>query len=163
MFRKCIYYLALLGISSFYIGRILPKKWFHSDWFPFRCFAIEKNGKIYEAIGIKRWKDRLPDMSKIFSRIMLPKKVPFDISQDKVMLLIQETCIAEFTHVLLSVLGIGCFFIWPGTGGMIVFLIWLFVGNLPYILIQRYNRPRLCKLAEQMTGEIAMAPLATLE
>lgn len=163
MFRKCIYYLALLGISSFYIGRILPKKWFHSDRFPFRCFAIEKNGKIYEAIGIKRWKDRLPDMSKIFSRIMLPKKIPFDISQDKVTLLIQETCVAEFIHFVLSVLGIGCFFIWPGPGGMIVFLIWLFVGNLPYILIQRYNRPRLCKLAERMTREVSMAPLTTLE
>ena len=60
--------------------------------------------------------------------------------------MIQETCVAELTHALLCLAGIAVFWIWPGPGGLILFLIDVFLGNLPFILIQRYNRPRLIRL-----------------
>ena len=37
-------------------------------------------------------------------------------------------------------------FIWPGVGGIVAALVYIFVGNLPFVIIQRYNRPRLQKL-----------------
>ncbi len=36
--------------------------------------------------------------------------------------------------------------IWPGAGGIIVTVIYILLGNLPFIIIQRYNRPRLQRL-----------------
>ena len=34
----------------------------------------------------------------------------------------------------------------PGTGGAVVTAIYILFGNLPFLIIQRYNRPRLQKL-----------------
>lgn len=59
--------------------------------------------------------------------------------------MIQETCVAELTHLLLCAAGILLFWIWPGAGGCIMFALDIVFGNLPFILIQRYNRPRLLR------------------
>ena len=37
--------------------------------------------------------------------------------------------------------------LWPGWCGAIVLAVWVLLANLPFILIQRYNRPRLMRLA----------------
>jgi glycosyl-4,4'-diaponeurosporenoate acyltransferase len=62
--------------------------------------------------------------------------------------MLQETCVAEWIHVLLGLLGFGCLWLWPGWGGMMAALVY-FVGNLPFVLVQRYNRPRLRRLLER--------------
>ena len=58
----------------------------------------------------------------------------------------QETCVAEAVHTASSLLGLLCLRLWPGWGGVIVWAVWFLLGNLPFILIQRYNRPRLLRL-----------------
>ena len=60
--------------------------------------------------------------------------------------MIEETCVAELTHGLLCIAGLVLLAIWPGTGGVILTVIYIVFGNLPFLLIQRYNRPRLQKL-----------------
>ena len=52
---------------------------------------------------------------------------------------------AECIHLLLPLAGLYCLRLWPGAGGVIVALLY-FLGNLPFVLIQRYNRPRLQRL-----------------
>ena len=37
--------------------------------------------------------------------------------------------------------------LWPGWGGAIVLAVWVLLANLPFMVIQRYNRPRLVRLA----------------
>ena len=44
--------IAALGISGGIIGELLPRRWFHWDCFPYKTCAWEKNGKIYEKMGI---------------------------------------------------------------------------------------------------------------
>lgn len=34
-----------------------------------------------------------------------------------------------------------------GRGGVIAVAVYILLGNIPYIIIQRYNRPRLMRLA----------------
>ena len=46
----------------------------------------------------------------------------------------------------LSLLGLDMLWIWPGAGGITVTVIYILLGNLPFIIIQRYNRPRLQRL-----------------
>ena len=72
-FFQCACYLAGLGVLSFVLGRLVPKTWFDYTRFPYRSFAFEKGGKIYEAIGIAKWQSRVPDMSRI-SRSSCPPR-----------------------------------------------------------------------------------------
>lgn len=139
---KCSIYLLFLGIAFFVIGLFLPRKWFHFDRFPYRTGKWEKGGKLYDNIHIKQWKNKMPDMSRICPA-MAPKRITTARAED-VELLIHETCVAELIHVLLIPAGLGCIGIWK-FGGTIFFLLWA-IGNVPFILIQRYNRPILCKL-----------------
>ena len=54
-FWICCGYYASIGLLFFIIGRILPKKWFDYNAFPYKAFDCEKDGKIYEKIAISKW------------------------------------------------------------------------------------------------------------
>ena len=47
-FLRCCVYYAALGAVSFFIGRLLPKEWFHADRFPYRCAPWE--AKLYRVL-----------------------------------------------------------------------------------------------------------------
>ena len=83
----------------------------------------------------------LPDMVK--------KELPGSgaVTADQAAALVQETCRAEVVHGASCLLGLACLWLWPGWGGVAVVLVWVLLANLPFILIQRYNRPRLARLA----------------
>ena len=121
--------------------------------FPYRSFAFEKGGKIYEAIGIAKWQSRVPDMSRIFPKLMPAKKIPARPDEQTLLVMIRETCAAEATHALLILAGLGLLAIWPGAGGIVLYLIYAIFGNLVFLIIQRYNRPRLVRLYERMCAK----------
>lgn len=148
-FLKCLAYLAGVGMASFLIGRILPKSWFQYERFPYRSFSFEKNGKIYEKIKIRKWKDVLPDMSRIFPKLIPSKRPASVMTAEQINDMIRETCVAEFIHTLLCVMGIGCIFLWDGTGGISLCVLYI-LGNIPFNLIQRYNRPKFIRVLDKM-------------
>ena len=67
-FWICCGYYGFIGLLFFIIGRILPKKWFDYNAFPYKAFDCEKDGKIYEKIAISKWQSKVPDMSRIFPK-----------------------------------------------------------------------------------------------
>lgn len=148
-FFKCVLYLAAVGFASFLIGRVLPKSSFYAGRFPFRPFRFEKNGSIYHALHIRTWKEGFPDMSVILPALIPSKKLPKVITTAQIEAMIQETCIAECIHALLCLVGFGCIFLWEGIGGWLMSLLYA-LGNLPYIIIQRYNRPKLVRLLKRL-------------
>ena len=117
----------------------------------FRCFKFEKNGVLYEKLNIRKWQARVPDMSRILPFLMPPKNLSGNYS-DRLPTMIRETCVAEITHIVVSILGLPCLAIWPGVGGIAVTAIFILQLNVPYILIQRYNRPRLIRLYRKLQG-----------
>lgn len=146
-FLYCIIYLAVMGLTVFIIGRIFPRKWIKENAFPFRSFSFEKNGKIYEKTGIRKWKPYWPDASVLLHRFFpkrYPKKRLDEADADKIPVLIKESCVAESTHVICGLLGFFCIRIWKRTGGVVVSVVW-FMINIPPIIIQRYTRPRLIR------------------
>lgn len=147
-FWMCCGYYAFIGLLFFIIGRILPKRWFDYNAFPYRAFAFEKGGRLYERIAIGKWQSKAPDMSRIFPGLM-PKKRMASTDPEALLLMIRETCIAELIHVLLSVFGLMGMYILPGIWGVFFYAAYFLLGNLPFILIQRYNRPRLVRLYEK--------------
>ena len=142
-FLHCALYLAITGIIAFLVGRIVPKSWFQEDRFPYRSYPVEQ--KLYRALRVKKWQSKVPDMSRIFPALMPAKKLTADTFANR-QGMIQETCVAERLHSLRSLTGLACLAIWPGAGGIILTLVYILLGNLPFIMIQRYNRPRLQKL-----------------
>lgn len=148
-FWKCVLYLAITGVIAFFVGRLLPKKWFRAETFPYRSFGFEKNGQIYDKLYIRQWHNKVPDMSKILPKIMPAKNLSGDY-QSRLPRMLQETCIAELIHTLLCVTGLYCLKLYPGIGGVIILILYITLFNLPFIVIQRYNRPRLQRLAKRL-------------
>lgn len=141
----CALYLSAIGVAFFLFGRILPKEIFAYDRFPFHLSRFERDGHIYDALQIRRWKDGFPDMSVLIPSLIPSKKLPPIFTAAQIESMIRETCVAEWIHELLCLFGFGCVFLWKGIGGWLVSVLYA-LGNLPYILIQRYNRPRLVNL-----------------
>ena len=143
-FLKCVGYLALIGVLAHFFGEALPRRLFDGARFPWRAARWERGGRIYDRLHIRRWKDKLPDMSR-FMPDMVRKEVPAHATPEQIDEQIKETCVAELTHAALSLCGFLCVYLWRGPGGVIISLLFA-VGNVPFILIQRYNRPRLLRL-----------------
>ena len=147
-FLKSVIYVLVLGIAAHYIGEALPRRWFHWDRFPFRSWEWERGGTVYEKIRIQDWKDHVPDLSRVM-KDMVPKRVGICPSSAEVWILIKETCVAEFIHFALCILAPGVYLFWRNGMGIFLTLVVIF-GNLPFLIIQRYNRPALIALAQRL-------------
>lgn len=144
-FLRCVLYLWTTGFLFFLIGRILPKAWFRYDQLPYRLLKLEKDGRVYRVLGVHKWKEKFPDMSAVLPKFMPSKKLPKTMNSAQVKRMVQETCIAELIHSLLCITGLVCVFLWKGIGGISIAVLYA-LANLPYCIIQRYNRPKLIKI-----------------
>lgn len=145
---RCVLYFALIGASGFILGRVLPKSMFSGDKAPFKLMGWERDGAVYNKLGIRRWKEKVPDMSTILPKLMPSKKMPRDATTAQLELMVEETCVAEWIHGLLAIAGFGCVLIWKGLWGWVISIIY-FLGNIPFIIIQRYNRPKLMRILKR--------------
>ncbi len=143
-----VIYFILIGQGCFFFGLLLPRERFDEKAFPYKAFVWEGKGKIYDTLHIKKWKRRVPDMSMVTDKIF-PKRLSSVISAEKLNRLVKESCVAEFIHYILSALGLGFYYIWKGKAGAVLTVLYI-LGNLPYIMIQRYNRPHFISLREKL-------------
>ena len=139
-----IKYIALWGILAHILGEALPRRWFHWDRFPYRCVSWERDGHFYESLGIRKWKDRLPDKSK-YTKSTFTKQMKGHEGEDSLVRFLQETCVAELVHWALTLLAVPLYFYVPTPLGAVVASLYA-LSNLPFIMIQRYNRPRLARV-----------------
>lgn len=146
-FFRFLLIFMIVGPIFFVIGELLPRKNFDYTAFPYRPFKWEKNGDIYHKILIHKWKDRVPDMSK-YVKTMFAKEIVSARDPEYTRRLILETCVAELIHYVLILLSPIFTQYLSGVYGYIGMIVYA-AGNLPFILIQRYNRPRLIRLMEK--------------
>lgn len=139
--------VVIVGSVFFVVGEMLPRKNFDYSTFPFKSFRWEQNGDIYRAIQIQKWKDRVPDMSK-YVKTMFAKEIVNTRDPEYTRRLILETCVAEFIHYILMLISPVFTQYMTGMYGNIAVGLYV-LGNLPFVLIQRYNRPRLIRLMEK--------------
>ncbi|MDO4938430.1 MAG: hypothetical protein Q4E54_00505 [Lachnospiraceae bacterium] len=145
-------YLSLLGILAFPFGRMLAGIKWNPDRFPFKEYSWEDGGRFYDrCFKIRKWKDKVPDVSKWVSGIV-PKKTLKRPSAAELDVMIQETCVAELTHLILCPVSIPVIFIMNNIGGIILFIIDVVLGNIPFAMIQRYNRFRYLKARRRFEG-----------
>ncbi len=139
-------YLATISVLSNPVGSFIRRD-FRPDEFPFKPYAFEDQGRFYEQLRIRKWMNRVPDMSKYLRS--LPRKSLAEHSSEHVRLLVQETCVAELVHSALMALALPVLLCRKWWSALMV-AVYDLLGNLPFIMIQRYNRPRLLRLAERL-------------
>lgn len=142
-------YVLVVGLVCFFAGLLVPRHIFDENKFPYKAYKWEKGGKIYEKLRIKRWKSRLPEMSKI-TKLIFPKKLNKNMTAEDFDRLVKESCIAELSHYILCVFSIGIYYIWRGKIGTFLALIYGILGNVTYIVIQRYNRPHFIAVRDKL-------------
>ena len=145
---RCLIYMALWGLVTFPLGRLFKRMGLRWDRWPFAARPWERGGRVYEGLGVRAWKDLVPDVSKVFPSIVPRKEITGLFGPDLLRDMLAETCVAELVHDMLIVAGLALPFLWPGPWGIAVLLIYVVLGNLPFIIIQRYNRPRFGRLLE---------------
>ena len=101
-FLRCCVYYGILAVVSFFIGRLLPKSWFHGDKFPYRCASWE--AKLFRFLRVHEWQDKVPDHEQDRPQAHPRQKAGTDF-RAQLPRMIEETCVAEFTHFVLILLG----------------------------------------------------------
>jgi len=135
-----------LGVS--YFSSRLPLAWFDPRSWLYRGRRWERGGRVYDRVfRIKAWKRLLPDGAALF-RTGFRKRRMAGRSPEYCRTFVKETCRAELCHWLVFVL-VPLFFVWNPWYVALLMVPYAVAANLPCIVAQRYNRPRLAALAER--------------
>ena len=124
------------------LTRIAPKR-FSPDNFFARSRSWERRGRIYERMfGVKVWKDKLPDGAAWFrggfAKAGLKSSTPEFLKQ-----FASETWRGELVHWL-ALAALPLFAFWNPWWAVMANACYALAANLPCIIVQRYNRARLC-------------------
>jgi glycosyl-4,4'-diaponeurosporenoate acyltransferase len=117
---------------------------FSADSWLYRRREFERGGRLYERLGIKRWKDRLPEAGALFAGGFSKRSVR---TRDREVLerFVIETRRAEWTHWTIMLMT-PAFVVWNPWWVEIAMVVYALAANLPCLLVQRYNRARLARL-----------------
>ena len=125
----------------------LPATSFRPDAWLYRARRWERQGEIYQSLmAVRRWKGALPSGGPWLGGFRMQRIA--SSHPGYLWRWLQETCRAEIAHWL-QILVAPLFFLWnpPVAGGIIV--LYALAANLPCIVVQRHNRPRLRRLAQK--------------
>ena len=139
-----------LGTLIGYLGHRLPVRWLARDRGALRLRGFESGGTWYERrLGIKRWKDRLPEAGAVFGGGVSKRRLSGHRPED-LLAFAAETRRAEVVHwgLLLSVPLFALWNPWPLFAVMAVYAV---AANGPCLLVQRYNRARVAAVLARVT------------
>lgn len=133
--------------------RIFPNSLYN----PANGFFKEKpyERKLYKKMNVAGWKDKLPEWGKLLN--FEKKNLHKEITLEYIDQFILETCYAEAGHLGMAVTGFACIFV--NSSANFLMALSFSAANvciqIPFILIQRYNRPRLLRLRSKYTKKAA--------
>jgi glycosyl-4,4'-diaponeurosporenoate acyltransferase len=135
-----------LGIA-YLCCRVPTQRLEHRRWL-FRTRDWERGGAVYQAIlRIRKWKSLLPSGGHALGADFSLARVK---SRDRAYLQrwVLESCRAELTHWL-AMASVVLFMLWNPPVGVAVNVVYAIAANVPCILAQRYNRPRILAILER--------------
>lgn len=138
-FATITYHFLMRLIVGFVFDRVMNNKVDYTrSWFQIRPWEQ----KFYHVMKVKKWKNKMPTYDPdAFS----PEKHTWDE-------IAQAMCQAELVHetiVVLSFLPIFMTKWWGAFGVFLVTSICAVLLDLSFVIMQRYNRPRVLRLAER--------------
>ena len=124
------------------IIRLLPNKWFNPFFKRFKVFKWEKN--IYHKLGIKKWKDIVPEIGHFTG--FRKNKVKEPNNNEYIYRYLMEACYGRVGHFLSFFTGFAVIFIYPikywNCFGLPVALVNVLMNSMSWIIL-RYNTPKL--------------------
>ena len=133
-----------------WISLLLPESWFLPERPLWRARRWEQDGRFYERVfRIRSWKRLLPDGGALFQKRGYQKRHLNDYSEENLRRFLIESARGELMHwITISPFWVFGLFA-PG------YVVWIMLAyalaaNLPCILAQRYNRPRIYALLSRL-------------
>ena len=132
----------LIQIMGALIATKTPQRILSVDRWLFKGRKWEQNGVVYKKIfKVHKWKKYLPDGAKYFKGDFEKKQMK-SFDPEYIEKFLSESCRAELVHWL----GMIPFIIFPFLFSLkigLILIVYSLIVNLPCIITQRYNRPRL--------------------
>ena len=142
--------------TGYAVHRIPLRNLYHDMWL-LRPRHFEGDGRLYERLGIRRWKDRLPEAGALFaggiSKRHLPTRGDGGLTR-----FVAETRRAELGHWL-AMAGGPLFILWNPPIVAALMVVYAVAVNSPFIAIQRYNRLRASRVLDRVNRSTADADL----
>lgn len=149
----CFLVWLVLQVSAALVCLNLPDRFFSPDSFFFRSHRFENGGRIYNTIFlVKRWKHLLPDGGTVWKKKGFKKKKLDNFSEENLNRFLIESARGELTHWL-AIFPFWVFWFFTPPYVPWLMLLYALLANMPCILVQRFNRPRVIRLIKRKSGD----------
>ena len=146
----------LIHLGTGYAIHRAPVRWLDHDTWLFRARAFERDGNLYlTRFRILRWKDDLPEAGAMFAGGISKRSLLSDADGGLPRFAV-ETRRAELTHWL-AMVPAPLFALWNPAYAVPLMLLYALAFNLPFIMIQRFNRLRILRILRRRTERSARA------
>jgi glycosyl-4,4'-diaponeurosporenoate acyltransferase len=126
--------------SGYAVHRLPRRRLAHDGWL-LRPRAFERGGRSYERLHVRGWKERLPEAGALFHGGTSKRHLPGHRGREGLERFIIETRRAEWGHWSAMACG-PLAALWNPPLGAALMVAYGVVVNLPFIIVQRYNRQR---------------------
>lgn len=142
-----IWFIIHIGVVAFMVR--IPHYHFNPNHWLYRRRSWEREGELYrDILKIKKWKRHLPDGARFLGQLGFQKKQLKEKSETYLRTFWVETCRAEMTHWIF-ILFAPFFFLWNPLWVGFFMIVYALTENIPFILVQRYNRYRFARLLDR--------------
>jgi glycosyl-4,4'-diaponeurosporenoate acyltransferase len=135
---------AAVHAGTGYAAHRAPAGWLQADGWLLRVRRGERG--VHRALGVRRWKDRLPEAGAVFAGGISKRHLPATLET-----FVRETRRAELAHWW-ALAAVPLFALWNPLSGVVVMVGYGVAANGPCILIQRYNRARAGRILARRAG-----------
>lgn len=139
-----------------YLVHRLPASRLQRDGWLLRPRAIEDDGRLYERVRIRHWKDRLPEAGALFAGGVSKRALPAR-GRAGLEAFVIETRRAERGHWL-AMAGGPLSVLWNPPLGVALMVSYGVAVNAPFIAVQRYNRLRVARLLRRSSERSSTSP-----
>ena len=138
-FLTISYHFSMRLIVGEAVTLIYRKREFNLDSVGFRIHSFEKD--LYRRLNVKKWK----------LHMITAKPEQFDLRENDMNVLLHNMAQAELVHRIIMVLSFVPILLIIPYGASVVFIVTSIVAaliDLQFVIIQRYNRPRVMRILE---------------
>lgn len=143
---------AVLSTAVGYAGHRLPVRWLTRDRGVLRLTRAESRGTPWRQLGIRRWKDLLPEAGALFPG-GVSKRALGGHDDETLERMTRETRRAELVHWTLLVAWVP-FLAWNPLWLAAVMVLYAVAANVPCLAAQRWNRVRLVRVLARRAARL---------
>ena len=148
----CFAIWPILQVSTALFCLFLPDRFYRPGSFLFRLHRWENGGRIYERLfHVRRWKHLLPDGASAWKKRGYQKKHIKNFSPVNLRRFWIESARGELTHWL-AILPFWIFGFFVPPAVVALMLLYALAVNMPCIIVQRYNRPRIERILQEFAA-----------